>query len=110
MFKIFDFINKTWLIFFKELLGDRDDRSVSYTPDQQKVIIRVKVADEETSWFMLNIILEYGDNETLPNNVSFDVEGDRTLTEQDESDFERHCQPFYQLSLINAFQEAFWST
>ena len=71
------------------------------------MIIRVKVADEDSSWYMLNIILQYEDNETLPNNVSFDVEDERTLTEQDEADFVRHCQPFYQLSLIKAFHEAF---
>lgn len=95
------------IIFVKELFGDRDDRGVLYTPDKQKVVIRVKVADEESSWFMLNIILQYEDNETLPNNVSFDVEDRRTLTEEDEADFERHCQPFYQVSLLKAFQEAF---
>lgn len=91
----------------QESFGIQDDRSLSYSSDKQRVVLRVKVSDDDSSWFMLNIILTYEKEGILPNSVSFELEDDRMLSEQDEADFERHCQPFYQLPLLLAFREAF---
>ncbi|XP_032793340.1 uncharacterized protein LOC116930083 [Daphnia magna] len=102
------FVNRQQQI--KELeneFGTSVDRTVTFSEDTLKVLVRVRVSDENSKSFIIRIQLNYQPSEILPEKVILEFEDGQDYTEVDVTDFEMHCHPFYRLPILRAFHEAF---
>ncbi|XP_046656833.1 uncharacterized protein LOC124349931 [Daphnia pulicaria] len=95
------------IVELEELFGKNSDRSVNASCDTLKVMVQVKASDESDKNFNVSISLNYKSDEILPYNVDLEFEKTQDFSDETMADFELHCNPFFKLPLLKAFQAAF---